>query len=277
MEKPLSELKIETANSFYNIPKVKPGEVLITPNTQMLYDPEIMPVDNWRSWPDWWKNLDSGDGALRRCSGTADYISLGFNVPMWARLHFRPSPDGLSWESMFDISGRHDFAVEGFSYNQSGECPVTRVRKLERANYVKIINPWLFKTAPGWSSIFLPPLWEPNPNYTLLPALVNTDYYHHANIVLNILTDKEFTIEIGDIMQHVIPIPRQKGLNYIWGDGNIYELLSQRGFKSTFMPVNQKSRYKKEQRDKDELLEKGDKKENLFSRILTWIANRWSR
>jgi hypothetical protein len=277
MEKPLRELKIETANSFYNIPKVKPGEVLITPNTQMLYDPEVMPIDNWRNWPDWWKDLDSGDGALRRCSGTADYISLGFNIPMWARLHFRPSPDGSFWESRFDIAGNHEFHVEGFGFHQSGECPVTRVRKLERANYIKIINPWLFKTAPGWSSIFLPPLWEPNPNYTLLPALVNTDYYHHANIVLNILTDKEFTIEIGEIMQHVVPIPRQKGINYIWGDGSIYDLLSQRGFKSTFIPINQKSRYKKEQRDKDELLEKKDGKGNWLSRMLEWIANRWSR
>lgn len=274
MQKQSNELKIISPKSYFSLPKIEPGQVLITPNTQLLYDESIMPIDNWKTWPDWWKNLESGDGALRRCSGTSDYISTGFTVPLWSRLTVRPTPDGLNWETRFDINRNHPFHVEGFSYAQSGDCPVTRVRKLEKANYIKIINPWLFKTAPGWSSLFLPALWEPNENYTLLPSMVNTDYYHHANIVLNILTDKEFTIEVGSPMQHVIPIPRTKGLEYIWGDQNAYEILDQRGFSSVFMPINQKSKYKKQQREEDEKAPDLPTRKNPFCRFFRWLLRK---
>ena len=269
MQKRSEELEILDYDSYRNIRKIKEGEVLISPITNLLFNDDIVPLNNSKSWPNWWKSMHSNEGSLRRCAGVGDYLSQGFTIKMWADTTFRPSLNRSEWQGRFEIEGNHPFMIQGFSYHQTGECPVTKVRKIEKANYIKMINPWLFKTAPGWSCLFLPPSWEPNENYTLLPSMVNTDYYHHANIVLNVLTDKEFTIREGTPLQHVIPIPRTKSLEMFFASENTYKHMDQKGFGSTFMPINQKGKYKRAQREADISLESVnnsflDKIRNLF-------------
>jgi len=256
MQKRLQELKIVEANAFNNIKKIKPNEILLSPASAMLLDDSCRPYVNLGNWPEWWKQLQGSEGSLKRCSGTSDYLATGITIPLWANLHFRPSLDGKNWQAKFDLTNNlGDFGIEGFSYSQTGECPVSRVKKMPESNYIKVINPWLVKTPPGWSSLFLPPLWDPNPNYTMLPAVVNTDYYHTANMVINILTDEPFELETGRPMWHVVPFPRTKQWNIVWGGESIYSLLRWRGFGGTFFPKNQKSKYKKMQREVDADLE----------------------
>lgn len=267
------ELKIHEVNSYKNLPEVKEGQVLLSPVTDLLFDEPIMPINNTKSWPDWWREIEAKDGSLRRCAGVADYISQGFTITMWTDVNFRPSVNKMEWESRFDISHDHPFQVQGFHYNQTGDCPVTKVRKLEKANYIKMINPWVMKTAPGWSCLFLPVSWEPNENFTLLPSMVNTDYYHHANIVMNILTDKEFTIRQGTPLQHVIPIPRTKALEIMWASEQGYYHMDQKGFGNSFMPINMKGKYKKAQRAADS--QKPEKKnQNIFCRFFRFILRK---
>ena len=242
------EIQLVSPKTFRDIPEVKPGQVFITPCIDLLLDPSVMPLDNYKNWPQWWKDMGAQEGSLRRCAGTSDYISLGFTVRSWAKMDFRPSADRSFWESKVDISHPHPFQIQGFNYSQTGSCPVTEVRDIKEANYIKIVSPWLYKTAPGWSCLFLPPLWEPNSNYTLLPSIVNTDYYHHANVVLNIVGKDSFSIMEGDPLQHVIPIPRSEGLEYLWGDSRAFEFLDQKGFGTVFHPHNMKGKYKKTQR-----------------------------
>jgi hypothetical protein len=179
---------------------------------------------------------------------------------------FRPSINGKMWEVKFDLTNEvGDFGIEGFSYDQTGECPVSQIRKLPQANYVKVINPWLIKTAPGWSCLFLPTLWDPNPNYTMLPAIVNTDYYHNAHMVMNILTDEPFELEAGKAIWHVIPFKREKDIKITWGDEIAYTLLRWRGFGGAFMAKRQKSKYKRMQREADAEVQVN--KKSLFSKI----------
>jgi len=271
MQKQLEELTLIKVDSYKNLPDVNIGEIFISPVTDLLYDDKVMPVNNSKGWPDWWKNIDPKEGSLRRCAGVGDYISQGFTITMWADTYFRPSLNGREWESRFDISHDHPFMIQGFAYDQTGECPVTKVRKLEKANYIKMINPWLFKTAPGWSCLFLPALWEPSENFTLLPSMVNTDYYHHANIVLNILTDKEFIIREGTPLQHVIPIPRTKALEIIYGSETAYHHMDQKGFGSAFAPNNMKGKYKRAQREMDQSTSMPTSRQNVLCRFFRWL------
>jgi hypothetical protein len=251
MLKRSEKLQIVNPQIFNDIPKLKEGQVFLSPCNMLLMDDLCRPYVNNGEWPEWWKQLPSNEGSLKRCSGSSDYLATGFTIPLWAKVMLRPSINGKEWEAKFDLTNEFgDFGIEGFSYGQTGECPVTKVRKLQEANYVKIINPWLIKTPPGWSSLFLPPLWDPNPNYTMLPAVVNTDYYHNAHMVMNILTDEPFELEIGHPMWHVIPFKRTKN-SIFWGDEVAYRLLRWRGFGGPFMPQRQKSKYKKMQRDMD--------------------------
>lgn len=260
------KLKIVSPKIFNDIPKIKEGQVFLSPQIMQLMDDECRPYVNLGNWPDWWKELNGAEGSLKRCSGTSDYLATGFTIPLWAKTMFRPSVDHKSWEAQFDLSNDvGNFGIERFNFSQTGECPVTKVRKIEKANYVKIINPWLTKTAPGWSCLFLPPLWDPNPNYTMLPAVVNTDYYHNAHMVINVLTNEPFELEIGRPMWHVIPFKREKSLDIIWGDESAYNLLRYRGFGGPFIPKRQKSKYKKLQREIDESISYEKKK--LLNRI----------
>jgi len=267
MQKQSKELSLIEVDSYKNLPSVEQGQVFIAPITNLLYDDQIMPINNSKGWPEWWKNIDAKEGSLRRCAGVGDYISQGFTITMWADAMFRPSINRREWESRFDISHDHPFAIQGFNYDQTGDCPVTRVRKFEKANYIKMINPWLFKTAPGWSCLFLPVSWEPDPNFTLLPSMVNTDYYHHANIVMNILTDQEFVIREGTPLQHVIPIPRTKALEILWGSESAYPHMDQKGFGTSFAPNNMKGKYKRVQRNIDETTETTFSKQSFWCRF----------
>ena len=256
MRKRSEKLQIVKPEIFHDLPKLKKSEVFLSCVDPNLMDDSCRPYTNAGNWPEWWKELSGSDGSLKRCSGTSDYLATGFTIPLWAKLMIRPSLNGKNWDAKFDlVTDLGNYGIESFMYSQTGECPVTRARKLQESNYIKVINPWLIKTPPGWSSLFLPPLWDPNPNYTMLPAVVNTDYYHNAHMVINVLTNEPFELEIGRPMWHVIPFKRTKEPELLWGDTNAYNLLKHRGFGGGFMPKRQKSKYKKMERDIDLSLE----------------------
>ena len=269
MPKRFQKLKIVSPRIFNDLPKIKEGQVLLSPQSNFLMDDSCRPYMNDGNWPEWWKSLSGQEGSLKRCSGTSDYLSTGFTIPLWANLMFRPSLNGKSWDVKFDLTNDFgNFGIESFGYQQTGECPVSRARKMSEAGYVKIINPWLIKTAPGWSCLFLPTLWDPNPNYTMLPAVVNTDYYHNAHMVMSILTDEPFDLDLGKAIWHVIPFKRGKNSNIIWGDESAYELQRWRGFGGPFMAKRQKSKYKKMQRDADN--NSHIEKRSFFKKIFTF-------
>ena len=266
MRKRSEKLQIVRPDIFYDLPKLKKNQVFLSCADPNLMDDSCRPYTNNGNWPEWWKELSGSDGSLKRCSGTSDYLATGFTIPLWAKLMIRPSLNGKNWDARFDlVTDMGDFGIESFMYSQTGECPVTRVRKLQESNYIKVINPWLIKTPPGWSSLFLPPLWDPNPNYTMLPAIVNTDYYHNAHMVMNILTDEPFELEAGKAIWHVIPFKREKDIKITWGDEIAYTLLRWRGFGGAFMAKRQKSKYKRMQREADAEVQVNNK--SLFSKI----------
>jgi hypothetical protein len=108
---------------------------------------------------------------------------------------------------------------------------MTGVRKVEAAQYPKIVNPWRMETAPGWSTMILPVYWEPNDNYAVVPAIVHTDFYHLANVVLNITTDRAFGIKHGTPLVHLVPFQRNKDFEKIdFNDESYFKYVATTGF-----------------------------------------------
>ena len=271
------------ADTWDQIPEVKPNEILVVPTTNHLYHPKISAFANNTKSAEWYEQLQMGDAGLRRCSGLSDFLRSGYTIPMWAGITVRPPISKLNhnWDVKFDhISSTlfeigefteeerlRYFSEEGISQNQfgfaqTGECPMSNDRKLKTSNYVKLLNPWLIKTAPGYSSLFIGMQWEPNQNYQVMAGVINTDYYHHANVVLNVKGDSSFTIKEGTPMYHIIPFKREdttKKSTLKRGDSAMYALLDDLGFDGAWRYEDFAGKYKAEQNKVDTKLRKDNK------------------
>lgn len=212
--------------------KVKPGQILFVPQDNRLI--ESAPILNSvSSMPSWFRKIGKQPGSVRRCAGTIDLLAAGVTLPAWTNFRFRPEPGGKAWEQAAD-----DFSppaninnIAGFPFESTGSCPMTDVRKLETGQYPKLVNPWRFKTAPGWSTLMIPIYWEPNENYTVVPAIVNTDIYHLMNVVLNITGDSPFSIDFGTPLAQLIPFKRSSDFSeIIMADESEFKYYSTSGF-----------------------------------------------
>jgi hypothetical protein len=210
---------------------VKPGQIRFTPldNRLMESAPYVNTVVNP---PSWFQRIGKHQGSIRKCAGTIDLLSAGVTLPMWTNYRFRPNPLG-GWETAGD-----DFSpnaginsIQGFPFGSTGQCPMTDIRKIEDGQYPKIINPWRFETAPGWSTLLLPLYWEPNENYSVVPAIVHTDFYHLMNIVLNLTGDSAFSIKYGTPIAQLIPFKRDSDFTEIeFNDESYFKYVATTGF-----------------------------------------------
>lgn len=208
-------MKIRNIN-LNRVKKVKPGEVRITPVDNRFYSDA--PYINTKSkLPQWFRSVPKGDFSVRSCSGISDFLELGITVPAWTNFKFRPNIDAGVWEVSADpFNPAIDYLpVGGFHFSQTGHCPMTDARKIEKMSYPKLHTPWRIQTAPGWSCLMLPMYFEENDDFSILPAVVNTDYYQIANIVLNVKTDKEFSIRQGTPLVQLVPVERKKFIKKI--------------------------------------------------------------
>lgn len=208
-------MKIEKID-INKIRKVKPGNLRVTVVDNRFYN-DAPYVNAKTQLPQWFRRVHKGEGSVRSCSGISDFLEFGITIPAWTTFKFVPNVARGVWEIRADqFNPPIDYQMaSGFHFEQTGSCPMTEARKIEKMSYPKLITPWRIQTAPGWSSMFLPVLYEEQTEYSVLPSIVNTDYYQMANIVLNIKTDSEFTIKQGTPLAHVIPIERKNDIRHI--------------------------------------------------------------
>jgi hypothetical protein len=223
-------------------PDMKPeeGQITFVPADNRLL--EMKPYLNRITRPEWLKELDE-QASIHRCAGVFDYLRQGVTVPLWTDVDFRPDQNNQDWEwSIAQYVDRPQVNIQAsslqspmfqnvpFGFDSTGSCPVTSVRKLQQASYPKLATPWAVITPPGWSVLLMPLVYEPNPNYTVLPGIVNTDYYHIVNVLMNITTDQPFSIKYGTPMIHLIPFKRDSDFaEIIFEDESMYKHCASRG------------------------------------------------
>jgi hypothetical protein len=209
---------------------VKPGEVLVVPMDNRLLEEAAPYVAGGKNTPPWYK-LTPKEG-IRKCVGVNDYLDLGFILPAWTNISFAPNVQFGGWD--VDLAQMmwtaDEFRSEPFPLSTTGLCPMTSVRKIEQAPYPKLVNPFAFITAPGWSLMISGIPYEPNEHFDVVPAIVNTDYYHHMNIVLNLKNDQPFSIRYGDPLAHFIPFKRDGDIKTLrYADEKDYKYILSRG------------------------------------------------
>lgn len=167
--------------------------------------------------PSWFKNLsptcdsDERDAfgkpvmSAKKCLPLLDGMSLGFTIPLGGDIHIRSNHDN-SQINVINPPGNIVFC----EFHNSSQVGGPNAIKLKHGNPLKFINHWIIKTAPGWSTLFIPPLNNFEQPFTCLSALVDTDVYpKEVNFpaVLNI-RDADETISAGTPLVTAIPIKR---------------------------------------------------------------------
>lgn len=222
----------------YSDIEVSEGEIVIIPRDNRLL--EMPPyVNATSSIPQWVKEAPNGPGSIRRCAATMDFVTSGITIPAWTNFRFNYDEENKSWDLKCDQfesyigNETEPFTSQPFSFEQTGSCPMTKIRAIENTGYPKLVNPFRIITAPGWSTLILPALYEPSKHFSVLPGIVNTDYYHESNCVINLLGNESFTIPWGAPLMHMIPIERKSFMNEIrFYDESAYKYVIGRGFGS---------------------------------------------
>lgn len=234
--------------SYGDWPKVKPGELLIVPSDNRLIDQP--PYLNSEGWPDWWQNLPKdAPGTILSCKGIQDYLSLGITVPLWCDVEFFP----VGMKEMSARTSDENFRIERFSYSMAQGAPINEGRDRSESSYPKIVNPYLFKTAPGYSMLALPMAYEPDPRYQVLPAIIHTDFYHNLHVVVRVMSEESFVIKGGTPIYQLIPFCRKDQVGKILlGDAAMHDLGVQRGVSRNGIGVfSRKGLYRKHEREAD--------------------------
>jgi hypothetical protein len=160
-----------------------------------------------RDLPDWFKSMptevEAGDNTVRtvkNCPPFLEAMTCGYIIPLGADITVGlDSSGGLHGkaEPAHFLNIHQPNAVQGAPFEK---CPV-----------LKIFNPWLIRTPPGYSTLFLPPLNRFQMPLVPLAGLVETDtFYREVNFpaVLTIERGTTLTLPRGTPFVQVIPIKR---------------------------------------------------------------------
>jgi len=180
--------------------------------------------------PDWYKHLSAfidrpltpGAGTAKACRPLHEYLHYGYVLPLWADYIFEKNEE----QNIVAISktsyGEHPSVQTGFVLDSSDKY---------QGLAVKFINPWIIKTPPGYSCLFMAPFYNFEEKFTIAPAIVNTDLYEgqvHLPAFVNKHAKIPFVLEMGYPLVHIIPFKRDNWESKIT---NLKDLVKTKAFK----------------------------------------------
>lgn len=143
---------------------------------------------------------------VRHCVPVLDYLTSGYLIRTDAQIKVKPETSPSSDE----VGVKYYTAKVGsFEMHSHSQMPV-RI-KGEKKTYIKINNPWLIRTPPGYSCLFYPPFYAMEQRFTLLPAIVDTDKHDAAVNFPGFLNGPdEIDILPGTPIMTVFPFKREE-------------------------------------------------------------------
>lgn len=173
--------------------------------------------------PDWYKDTPeytgdqgrkiTGSGStphtIKKCIPVLDAMTAGYILYTQVDVQVT-QVDGLPY---FHWAGQ-----DAIGFHPIEQAPLHPAKK--DAPYPKWSNPYAIKTPPGYSTLFLPPMHNPNGIFTVLEGIVDTDIYQAPVNFPFILNDVKWEgiIDAGTPMIQVIPIKRDSWKHKIGSD-----------------------------------------------------------
>jgi hypothetical protein len=107
----------------------------------------------------------------KSCLPLLDAMTTGYVIPLCADVRFQTNEDC----SQIDVKNPN--VLKAVEFHNSEQVGGASAIKHNHGNPVKFLNHWIIKTAPGWSTLFLPPLNRFDQPFTCLSGFVDTDKY----------------------------------------------------------------------------------------------------
>ena len=183
--------------------------------TGMVYDP---PVPANMLLPEWYKkqksnlekeidlNNPSGNPArtIKACMPVFDSISAGYFFILPADVLFKVNEFGVPYAQW---STDNYTIIDTHAGEQFSEFKVPDEYVSEQA--YKFNNPWMIKTPPGYSTLFMQPALRDDLPFQIIPAIVDTDM-HPVSVNFPFFLKKNFTgiIEMNTPVVQMIPFKR---------------------------------------------------------------------
>lgn len=139
--------------------------------------------------------------SVKQCPPFIDAMACGYVIPLAGDVTFEMGQSGgLRFRSQGKlVDAQHPLQVKGSPF--------------EGMVIVKFINPWVVRTPPGYSTLFLPPLNQFQTPFQVLSGLVETDTYYrpvHFPTVCLMRPGQGVTLERGTPIAQVVPVLREQ-------------------------------------------------------------------
>lgn len=206
------------------------NEIKFISNKEYLNITEVLPQPSKLNIPQWYKELthSAENLTIKGCMPFLDTLTTGYIIKMPVDYHIK--------HNFIEKEKRYTFGYTRIPKNlcvitnetnintldvldthpvkQLGEkCPF--VEKNKNLPFHKLLNPWIIKTPPGYSCLFLPPMNNSDNRFSIIPGIVDTDTFpSEINFPIIINGDKypmlDTIIELGTPIAQVIPFKREK-------------------------------------------------------------------
>tara|TARA_E500000318_G_scaffold83016_2_gene78546 strand:+ start:1611 stop:2351 length:741 start_codon:yes stop_codon:yes gene_type:complete len=187
-----------------------------------------LPIPAKLNIPQWYKEMSHkvNQRTIKGCMPFLDTLTTGYLLKMPVDYHIRHninidgekitdylSTSGECFDPVIKASTNLNYGDTFHPIEQLGKCPY--VEKNKKLKIHKIHNPWLIKTPPGYSTLFLPPMNNADDRFSIIPGIVDTDEFDmEVNFPFVVNGDKydslETTIKYGTPYVQVIPFKREK-------------------------------------------------------------------
>jgi len=185
------------------------------PDVEGLFSP---PVPASSMLPDWYRGqsmyvdgqkavTEKGDinHTVKACMPVLDAMTAGYIIPLPQDLSVEIEPSGerkYRWPS--DVLTQ----ISSHSLGQVSSLPIES--GVWSPEPMKLNNPWIIKTPPGYSTLFLHPLWREDLPFRCFSGFVDTDTYNFNPVNFPFLIKNDFCgiIPAGTPMIQAIPIKR---------------------------------------------------------------------
>jgi len=176
--------------------------------------------------PEWFKKLNHSveKQTIKGCMPFLDTLTSGYllRVPQDYGFQFRDDNGKRTFEWHPPQIDQNQIMARGI--NLTGQNPElhdprqlegsANVEKNKNMSILKIMNPWIIKTPPGYSCLFLPPMNNTDDRFSIIPGIVDTDTFtNEINFPIIVNGDKypyiDTIIKRGTPYVQVIPYKRE--------------------------------------------------------------------